>query len=100
MAKKMENQSEWGKICTDIFHHPREDVPTGNLERPEDPSSRERKVFGATSLDRRLNWRKHIFEKRIQLGIQLSKMHWLLGSKSQLSIESKLLLHKAILKPI
>jgi len=27
-------------------------------------------------------------------------MYWLLGSKSQLSIESKLLLYKAILKPI
>jgi len=33
-------------------------------------------------------------------GIQLSKMHWLLGSKSQLSIENKLLLYKAILKSI
>jgi len=27
-------------------------------------------------------------------------MYWLLGSKSQLSIENKLLLYKAILKPI
>jgi len=35
-----------------------------------------------------------------QLGIQPSKMYWLLGSKSQLSIESKLLLYKAILKAI
>jgi len=51
-------------------------------------------------LDRRLNWRRHIFTKRKQLGIQLSKMCWMLGSKSQLSIESKLLLYKAILEPI
>jgi len=43
---------------------------------------------------------KHIFSKRKQLGIQASKMYWLLGSKSQLSIENKLLLYKAILKPI
>jgi len=50
-------------------------------------------------LDHRLNWRKHIFIKRKQLGIQLSKMYWLLGSKSQLSIENKLLLYEAILKP-
>jgi len=47
-------------------------------------------------LDRRLNWREHIF-KRKQFGIQLD---WPLGSKSQLPIENKLLLHKAILKPI
>jgi len=26
-------------------------------------------------LDRRLNWRKHMFTKREQLGIQLSKMY-------------------------
>jgi len=43
-------------------------------------------------LDRRLNWRKHIFTERKQLGIQPSEMYWLLGSNSQLSIENKLLL--------
>jgi len=41
MAKKMESQSQWGKICTGDFHHPQKDVPTSNLERPEDPASRE-----------------------------------------------------------
>jgi len=51
-------------------------------------------------LDRRLNWRRHIFTKRKQLGIQLRKMYWMLGSMSQLSIENKLLLYEAILKPI
>jgi len=49
MAKKMENQSQWGKICTGDFQHPRKDVPTSNLERGEYPSSREREVFGTTS---------------------------------------------------
>jgi len=51
-------------------------------------------------LDRGLNWRKHIFIKRKQLGIQLGRMYWLLGSKSQLSTENKLLLYEAILKLI
>jgi len=51
-------------------------------------------------LDRRLNWRRHISTKQKQLGIQLRKMYWMLGNKSQLSIENKLLLYKAILKPI
>jgi hypothetical protein len=50
-------------------------------------------------LDRKLNWKKHIFtERKQQLG--LKKMYWLLGSKSQLSAENKLLLYKAILKSI
>jgi len=46
-----------------------------------------------------LSFSRH-FTERKQLGIQPSKMYWMLGSKSQLSIESKLLLYKAILEPI
>jgi len=42
MAKKIENQSQWGKICTGDIHHPKKDVPTNNLERPENPSSQKR----------------------------------------------------------
>jgi hypothetical protein len=51
-------------------------------------------------LDRRLTWHKHIFTKRKQLGLTLTKMHWLLGRQSQLSTSNKLLLYKTILKPI
>jgi hypothetical protein len=51
-------------------------------------------------LDRRLTWRKHIFTKQKQLGMTLTKMHWLLGRKSKLSTSNNILIHKAILKPI
>jgi hypothetical protein len=51
-------------------------------------------------LDRRITWHKHIFVKRKQLGIILTKIYWLLGRKSKLSTNNKLLLHIAILKPI
>jgi hypothetical protein len=51
-------------------------------------------------LGRRLTWHKQIFVKRKQLGIALTKMYWLLGRKSKLSANNKLLLYKAILKPI
>jgi len=88
-----------GTKSTGDFHHPQKDVPTSNFERPEDPSNR-RPRYLRLHLDRRLNWRKHVFIERKQLGIQLNKMYWMLGSKSQLSIESKLLLYKAIVKPI
>jgi hypothetical protein len=40
----------------------------------------------------------HIFAKRNQLGIFLTKMYWLLGRKSNLSTSNKLLIYKAILK--
>jgi hypothetical protein len=51
-------------------------------------------------LDRRLTLHKHIFVKWKQLEITLIKMYWLLGRKSKLSTNNKLLLYKAILKPI
>jgi hypothetical protein len=51
-------------------------------------------------LDRKLTWHHHIFIKRKKLGLTLTKMYWLLGRNSQLSLPNKLLLYKAILKPI
>jgi hypothetical protein len=50
--------------------------------------------------DRRLTWAKHIKTKRKQLNLKAKRIHWLLGIRSTLSIESKLLLYKADLKPI
>ena len=51
-------------------------------------------------LDRRLTWHKHITTKRKHLDLQLRKLYWILGRKSQLTLENKLLVYKAILKPI
>jgi len=73
--------------------------PSVTLNASKIPQTEDAKYLGL-HLDRRLNWKKHVFIKRKQLGIQLSKMLWLLGRKLQLSMENKLLLHKAILKPI
>ena len=51
-------------------------------------------------LDRRLTWQKDIFTKRKQLGLQLHRMYCIIGRKSKLSLENKLLIYKTILKPI
>jgi len=51
-------------------------------------------------LDRRLTWHKHITTKRKHLDLQFRKLYWILGRKSQLSLENKLLVYKAILKPV
>ena len=51
-------------------------------------------------LDRKLTWRKHITTKRKRLDLKLRKLYWIIGRKSQLSLENKLLVYKAILKPI
>jgi hypothetical protein len=63
------------------------------------PQTEDVKYLGL-HLDRRLTWHKHIFTKRKQLGIALTKMYWLLGHKSKLSINNKLIIYKTILKPI
>jgi hypothetical protein len=51
-------------------------------------------------LDKRLTRHKHIITKRKQLGITLSKLYWLLGRRSQLSLSNKLLIYKVAIKPI
>jgi hypothetical protein len=42
----------------------------------------------------------HITTNRKQPNLKFSKTYWLLGRRSQLTIENKLLLYTAILKPI
>lgn len=51
-------------------------------------------------LDRRLTWKKHLWNKRKQLGLKLRNYYWLIGKKSSLSLENKLLIYKTVLKPI
>jgi len=51
-------------------------------------------------LDRKLTWRKHITTKRKRLDLKLRKLYWIIGRTSQLSLANKLLVYKAILKPI
>jgi hypothetical protein len=50
--------------------------------------------------DRRLNWKVHITKKRKQTYLKAKEINLLTGRKSNLSIENKLLVHKALLKPI
>jgi hypothetical protein len=51
-------------------------------------------------LDRHLTWHKHIFTKRKHLGTILTKLFWLLGRKSKLDLNNKLLIYKVAIKPI
>jgi len=52
MAKEMENQSQWNKICTGNIHHPQKDVPT-NPNGLKIPQAEDAKYLGL--YDRRLD---------------------------------------------
>ena len=63
------------------------------------PESETVKYLGV-HLDRRLTWKIHIKEKQKHLKLKTNKMHWLLGPRSELSLENKVRLYKAVLKPV
>lgn len=63
------------------------------------PYSNTAKYLGMT-LDAKLRWKEHIKIKRKQLNLINTKMSWLIGRGSKLSIHYKLLLYKQIIKPI
>jgi hypothetical protein len=75
------------------------DYYKANINDVQIPQENHVKYHGL-HLDRHLTWHKHIFSKRKQLGLSLTKMYWLPGRKSKLSINNKLLIYKAILKTI
>jgi hypothetical protein len=69
------------------------------LDNIQIPMRSEVKYLGL-HLDQRLTWRTHIRTKRHHLDLKLRSMYWLLGRKSKLSLENKLLLYKCIIKPV
>jgi hypothetical protein len=47
-----------------------------------------------------LNWKVHITKKRKKTDLKAKEINWLIGKKSNLSIENKILVNKAVIKPI
>jgi hypothetical protein len=54
----------------------------------------------SVQFDCRLTWKDHIAKKRKQINLKIKEINWLIGRKSHLSIENKVLIYKAIIKPI
>jgi len=63
---------------------------------PESPSVR----YLGRYMDEKLNWREHIVKKRKQIDLKFKQLNWLLGRKSPLSLENKVLVYKVAIKPI
>jgi hypothetical protein len=57
------------------------------------------KYLGMT-LDAKLRWKEHVEKKIEELHIKYRKVNWLLGGKSQLSTQNKILVYDQIMKPV
>lgn len=51
-------------------------------------------------LDKRLTWTNHIEAKITQIKIKMAQLNWLLNRNSLLSLDNKLLIYTAMIKPI
>lgn len=94
----MESHDKRSKIYI-TFTMRRDTCPSVTLNNKVLPQKDNVKYFGI-HLDQRLTWKKHIWMKRKQLRLKLHKMYWLLGRKSKLLLENKVLLYKTILKRV
>lgn len=97
--KKWRMKANEKKSTHVTFTLKRDTCPPITLNNEMIPQADEAKYLGI-HLDRRLTWRKHIEAKKKQLNMKLRSMYWLIGRHSTLSMKSKLLIYKAILKPI
>lgn len=75
------------------------DCPSLTLNGAMIPKSNCVKYLGLR-LDRRLTWKDHIKSKRKEVDVKTKKMYWLIGPRSELSLENKVILYKTILKPV
>ena len=51
-------------------------------------------------MDSRLTWKDHVIKNRKEMDLKTKALNWLIGKRSNLSIENRVLLYKAIIKPI
>jgi hypothetical protein len=81
------------------FTNRRTSCPHVTINNRDIPHNTEVKYLGLY-LDQKLTWRTHIQKKRQQLTLRARQLSWLLGKSSQLSLENKTLIYKAVIKPI
>jgi len=63
------------------------------------PGSSSVRYFGM-HMDKKLTWKEHIVKKRKQIDLKFKQLYRLLGRKSPLSLENKVLVYKVAIKPI
>jgi hypothetical protein len=51
-------------------------------------------------MDSKLTWIQHVVKTRKQIDLTIKQMNWLIGRKSHIAVENKILIYKAIIIPI
>lgn len=97
--KKWRIRANENKSVHVTFTNRRGTCPQVSLNNTPLPQAETVKYLGM-HLDKRLTWRNHIWSKRKQLNFKMSKLYWLIGRKSRLTLNNKLLIYKSILKPV
>jgi len=83
-------EGKWNEIVPSYFYLKKNTCPPVHLNNKQLVQAEDVKYLGI-HLERKLTWPKHISTKRKQLGLKLRKFYWIIGQKSQLSLENTLL---------
>lgn len=96
MSKTVANKSQLRKIYATAIHGNYPLVIINNVLLQSRDSA---KYLGMT-IDKCITWAEHIKLKKAEITIRYKKFNWLLGRRSKLSLENKLLTNKTFLKPV
>jgi hypothetical protein len=69
-------------------------VSINNEIIPESSSMRYLRIH----LDKTFNWKEHTVKKRKHIDAKIKEFYWLLGRKSYLNLENKILIYKTVIK--
>ena len=58
------------------------------------------RIYDGLTLDRRLTWKQHVTDRSKQLKDKPKKLYWLIGRRSNLSMQNKITRYKTVIKPV
>jgi hypothetical protein len=94
MASEVENQGKRIQSSHITFTLRKGHCPAFNIHHTIIPQAQSVKYLGL-QLDGRLTWKDRIAKKRKQINLSIKEINWLIGRKSHLYIENKILIYGA-----